>query len=70
MSSELSKIHERTATRNAQAAVARVAVVESELKGKIVALEAKIASQSMQIDLLNERYILLLTNRFNGGSTA
>lgn len=67
---EIAKVHEQVATRNAQAAVQRVAKTESELIERIDRLEGLVLATANQVAMLQEKYNLLLTKNFHGGSTS
>ncbi len=66
----LAKAHQEVATRNAQVAVKQANDTRTELLTRLNNLEALVTNQQSEIFQLNQKYNLLLTNRFNGGSTA
>jgi hypothetical protein len=66
----IAKAHEKIATRNSQIAVKRVSELESTLHERLMALETRVANQDFEISHLHDKYNLLLTKNFNGGSTS
>ncbi len=66
----IAKAHEEVATKNAQVAVKRVSEVEATLTERIVYLENVAASMQGELKQLQNKYNLLLTKNFDGGSTS
>ncbi len=66
----IAKAHEEVATRNAQVAVKRVGEVEITLTERLQHLENIVANMHGEIQQLQQKYNLLLTKSFNGGSTS
>lgn len=67
---DLSKAFGEVATRNAQAALEVANNTKSELTMRVNALENLVTSLNGQIAQLQQKYNLLLSSRFNGGSTS
>lgn len=67
---EVAKAHQEIATRNAQNAVNSVEELRANYDKRILHLEQLIATLYNKHTLLEQKYHLLLTQRFNGGSTA
>jgi hypothetical protein len=66
----IAKVHQETATRNAQVAVKQSNDTRAELLNRMSHLEALVATQQSILDELQRKYNLLLTKQFNGGSTS
>lgn len=56
--------------RNLQAVLARVNSMEKDQSVRLAAMENALNTMAHQLAHLQEKYNLLLTERFNGGSTA
>jgi len=69
MSKEIAEMHEKIATRNAQSAVNSTAALREEFEEFRKAMTGIINDQQFRIADLTQKYNLLLTQRFNGGST-
>ncbi len=68
--SEEDKFRSEVAARNSRVAVERVQATRDELLLRLVHLETVVNSQSVQIAHLQQKYNLLISKNFNGGSTA
>ncbi len=66
----IAKAHQEVATRNAQVAVKQANDTRTEMFKRMLHLEAIVTNQQSEIQQLQQKYNLLLTQRFNGGSTA
>jgi hypothetical protein len=66
----IAKVHQETATRNAQVAVKQSNDTREELLNRMIHLEALVTTQQSEIQQLHQKYNLLLTKQFNGGSTS
>ena len=66
---EVIQANQELATRNSQAAVKTANQTRDELSAKILLLEKTVAQLVQQVSQLNQKYNLLLSNRFNKGST-
>jgi hypothetical protein len=66
---EVVQANQELATRNSQAAVDTANKTKVELSEKVLVLEKTVAHLVFQIGDLNRKYNLLLSNRFNKGST-
>lgn len=58
------------ANRNSKVALKVVQETRDEMLDRMNKLEARVAAQSQEINILQHRYDLLLTANFNGGSTS
>lgn len=67
---EVIQANQELATRNSKAAVEIASKTRNELTDKIVVLEKTVAQLVFQVSQLNQKYNLLLSNRFNNGSTS
>lgn len=67
---EVVQANQELATRNSQAAVNTANKTRDELTNKIVTLEKTVFQLVNQVAQLNQKYNLLLSNRFNKGSTS
>lgn len=67
---EVVQANQELATRNSQAAVDTANKTREEMMAKIVTLERTVAQLVSQVAHLQQKYNLLLSNRFNRGSTA
>lgn len=66
---QVAEAHQRVATQNAQVAVQQVQELRSEFGEKLAHLEALVRTQHEQIAQLHQKYNLMLTKRFDHGST-
>ncbi len=66
----IARAHQEVATRNAQVAVKQANDTRTELLARLNNLEALVTNQQGEIHQLQQKYNLLLTQRFNGGSTS
>lgn len=62
--------HQELATRNSQAAVKTANATRNELLDRISRLEGVVAVLGQRLGDLEQKYNLLLTKNFNGGSTS
>ncbi len=67
---EVIQANQELATRNSKAAVDTANKTKVELTEKIIVLEKTVAQLVFQVSQLNQKYNLLLSNRFNNGSTS
>jgi len=70
MSKEIEQAHQEVATRNAQAAVTLANSTKAALEMRLDHLEHLVTNLYQTVTTLEQKYNLLLTSRFNGGSTA
>lgn len=68
--SHIAKVHEETATRNAQMAVKRVGEVETKLIERIEKLESTVSTMESKLNQLEQKYYALLSKNFSSGSTS
>ena len=61
--------HEKVATNNARAAITIATEVKDMTEERIKRLEGLVSNLEFQITHLHQKYNLLLTKQFNGGST-
>ncbi len=66
---EVVQANQELATRNSRAAVETANKTKEELSAKVQVLEKTVAQLVFQVATLNQKYNLLLSNRFNKGST-
>lgn len=66
----IAKAHEEIATRNAQVAVTTANEAKNDVREKIRRLEGLLLNLTHEVEHLNDKYNLLLTKSFNGGSTS
>ena len=62
--------HQEIATRNSRTAINKAEQTHSELLARIVHIESLVASQGQALVKLQQKYNVLLTKNFNGGSTS
>lgn len=67
---EVNEAYAKVMERNANAAISHSKQTKDELIEKMKFLEGLVVAHHGQIAQLQEKYNLLLTNRFSGGSTA
>lgn len=67
---EVIQANQELATRNSKAAVDIANKTRNELTEKIIVLEKTVSQLVFQVSQLNQKYNLLLSNRFNNGSTS
>jgi len=70
MSKEIEKMHQEIATRNSINAVKKANEVEKLLLEEIGTLRTLVIQHHEQLAQLQQKYNLLLTKNFTGGSTA
>lgn len=70
MSDEYARAFSDTATKNSQAAVNTANDTNNRLTARIDALERLVIALQAEVAQMQGKYNLLLTARFNGGSTA
>jgi uncharacterized membrane-anchored protein YhcB (DUF1043 family) len=70
MSDEVAKAHQEVATRNARAAVDDVARLRTEMVDHFNAQSKVLQAMHAQVQDLAQKYNLLLTQSFHGGSTS
>jgi len=69
MGDERQIAYSEIAARNSKAAVKAAEDTRNELLDRIIHLEQLVATQGELINILDNKYNLLLTQRFSGGST-
>jgi hypothetical protein len=67
---EVVQANQELATRNSRAAIETATKTKEELSAKVQVLEKTVAQLVFQVATLNQKYNLLLSNRFNKGSTS
>jgi len=70
MNDEEIRAHQEIASRNAQAAIKLSEDTKTDLTDKVSHLGHIIADQEHRIAALEQKYVLLLTARFDGKSTS
>lgn len=64
------RTHQEIATRNSREAINKAERTHSELLARITHLESLVSSQGQTLVQLQQKYNLLLTKNFGGGSTS
>jgi len=64
------RAHQEIATRNSREAINKAERTHDELLGRITHLENLASSQGQALVQLQQKYNLLLTKNFGGGSTS
>ncbi len=67
---EVVQANQELATRNSQAAVKTANETREQLMTKVQTLERTVSLLVTQVSQLNQKYNLLLSSRFNKGSTS
>lgn len=65
----VAKAHEEVATRNARTAVTMATELKVTIEDRMHTLEALVGTLQFEITHLHQKYNLMLTKNFNGGST-
>ncbi len=70
MSEQREQAYSEIANRNSLATAQKLSEVEFELKDRIIHLENLVGTLSNKLNTLDYKYNLMLSEKFNGGSTA
>jgi len=66
----VAEAHQELATRNSQVAVLVANEAKNDMAKQISQLRDMMITQQREIELLNEKYNILITKNFSGGSTS